>query len=120
MKAYFASPVLLLALLGGVLLAGAAAPAEAAFRCGSRLVEEGDPGDKVLELCGPPSSVERKSTWRPLVIWRNGRPFTLPGSGTEVKVEIWTYNLGSSQLIRRIRFEDGLATELTTLGYGYP
>ena len=31
-----------------------------------------------------------------------------------------TYNLGSNQLIRRIRFEDGLATELTTLGYGYP
>jgi hypothetical protein len=111
---------LLLALLTGALLWGAASPAQAAFRCGSRLVSEGDPSDQVRDICGPPTSIEHQRIWRPTVLWRNGRPFTLPGGVTEVRVEIWTYNLGSNQLIRRIRFEDGLVTELATLGYGYP
>lgn len=109
-----------LALLAGAVLAGAVTPVLAAFRCGSQLVEEGDPSDKVRELCGPPSTVQHKTIHRPTALWRNGRLFALPGVDDTVQVEIWTYNLGSSQLIRRIRFEDGLATELATLGYGYP
>ena len=115
MKSPAATRVLVLALF-----LGAAAPAVAGFRCGSRLVEAGDPSDQVRELCGPPTAVERKTIRRPTLFWRNGRAYSLPGGDSDVQVEIWTYNLGSNQLIRRIRFEDGLATELTTLGYGYP
>ena len=74
----------------------------------------------VRALCGPPTSVERKTIRRPTLFWRNGRAYALPGADSDVQVETWTYNLGSSQLIRRIRFEDGIATELSTLGYGYP
>jgi hypothetical protein len=115
-----ARPVPLLTLLAVAVLGGAAMPAAAAFRCGSQLIEEGDPSDKVRELCGPPTTLQHKTIHRPTAWWHNGRPFVLPGVDDTVQVEIWTYNLGSSQLIRRIRFEDGLATELATLGYGYP
>lgn len=38
----------------------------------------------------------------------------------DIPVEIWIYNLGPNQLMRRIRFEDHVVTELDTLGYGYP
>jgi hypothetical protein len=37
----------------------------------------------------------------------------------EIPVETWLYNLGSNQLMRRLRFEDGKVVEIETLGYGF-
>jgi hypothetical protein len=34
-------------------------------------------------------------------------------------VEYWTYNLGPNKLMRRLRLEDGVVTEIETLGHGY-
>ncbi len=109
----------LLALLAG-LFAAWPGPAQAAFRCGSRLISEGDTPGAVRTLCGPPTEVHHERIRRPPIIWRNGHPLRIPGDDMDIPVEIWIYNLGPNQLMRRIRFEDHVVTELDTLGYGYP
>jgi hypothetical protein len=89
------------------------------FRCGDRLVSEGDKADRVRERCGAPSEtrVERKLV--PPVVWRNGRPIRVPGGDREVIVEFWTYNLGPNRLMRQLKLEEGIVVEIKILGYGH-
>ncbi|MBL8199431.1 MAG: DUF2845 domain-containing protein [Chromatiales bacterium] len=112
------------------LLALAATPA-LAFRCGNRIVSEGDHYSKVLKICGEPTGVQER------VIYREGvtRPrFRVDGpnglrydeevlqydrSYVEVLVEEWTYNFGPSRLMQLVRFENGFVVEVDQLGYGY-
>jgi len=100
---------------------GLAMPGKAeAFRCGNKLVVEGDTAGAVLAKCGQPAEITRKVIQRPPVIWRYGRPYRVPGGDLEVMVEFWVYNLGSNKFMRRVRLEDGEVTAIETLGYGYP
>jgi hypothetical protein len=112
------------------LLLFAATPA-LAFRCGNRIVSEGDHYSKVLKYCGEPVGVQER------VIYREGRtrprfraegPNGLPydqevlqyeRSYVEVMVEEWTYNFGPRRLMQLVRFENGFVVELDRLGYGY-
>lgn len=104
---------LLLALL-------ACTPARAdSMRCGTRLVHDGDTRAEVIARCGEPTDVERRSIWRRPTYWHHGRAITLGTDFVEIPVELWLYNLGSSQLMRRLRFEDGRLVEIETLGYGF-
>ncbi len=86
------------------------------FRCGSKLMTDGDPLDKVAALCGPPTSVERREIVRPYYFYRGSIPIH---TSYEVSIEYWTYNLGPNKLMRRLRFEDGLLVDVETLGHGY-
>jgi hypothetical protein len=86
------------------------------FRCGSKLMSDGDSSDKVAALCGPPTSVERREILRGYSFYRNNVPLH---TSYEVSVELWTYNLGPSKLMRRLRFEDGLLVDVETLSHGY-
>lgn len=96
------------------------APAHAdGFRCGTRLVLDGVTRSQVRNWCGEPTDIARRTILRPAVIWRYGRPYHVGGGDIEVPVETWTYNLGPSKLMRRVRFEDGEVVEIETLGYGY-
>jgi hypothetical protein len=118
--------LLVLAGLLGLLTAGAA-PAEDTLRCGSRLVNIGDGKDKVRTLCGEPSDVAFVGT-----IGRRSIP-TSPGTTrygdydygfygpawVEQPVEVWTYNFGSSKLLRKLRFVGDELVEVRTDGYGY-
>jgi hypothetical protein len=104
-------------LAGGLLLA-ATAVADA-FRCGTKLITDGDGADKILALCGDPSEVTRTEILRRPVDWRFGRPYYLSDQPVSVYVEYWTYNLGPNKLMRRLRLEDGLVVEIETLGHGY-
>jgi len=104
-------------LLAGALLAGPVAADS--FRCGSRLVTDGDGADEVRTLCGEPTSVTRTGILRRPVDWRFGRPHHLSSDLVEVAVEFWTYNLGPNKLMRRLRLEDGIVTDIETLGHGY-
>lgn len=109
------APLALAALLALLCL-----PREAfAMRCGNHLVARGDSADRVIAHCGEPARVDRKAILRPAVVWRHGRPWQLPGGPIEVTVETWTFNLGPNQLMRRVTIEDGLVTDIKTLGYGY-
>lgn len=116
------------ALLGLLMLA--ATPA-LAFRCGNRIVSEGDHYSKVLKYCGEPIGVQER------VIYREGitRPrFRVEGpdglqydrevlrydrSYVEVLVEEWTYNFGPRRLMQLVRFENGFVVAVDQLGYGY-
>ena len=85
------------------------------FRCGTKLMTDGDSSDKVEALCGPPTSVQRREILRP-VYWNRGVGVH---TSYEVSIEYWTYNLGPSKLMVRLRFEDGLLVDVETLGHGY-
>ena len=114
MRATTHMPVLLLA---ATLLSQAAAADS--FRCGTKLITDGDSADKVRSLCGPPTEVTRSEILRRPVIWRFGRPYYLSDEQVPVSLEYWTYNLGPHKLMRRLRLEDGLVTQIETLGHGY-
>jgi len=104
--------------LSGMLLVTVLAlssPARAdSMRCGTKLLTDGDPLDKVVALCGEPASIERREILRPY--YYNG---THSNFSYEVSVEIWTYNFGPHKLMYRLRFEDGLLVDIDTLTHGY-
>jgi hypothetical protein len=91
-----------------------------AFRCGNKLVSEGDSRAEVAAKCGEPTEVlMQSSVFRRPMIWSDGRPYFIGEDFIEVPVEIWIYNLGPNKLMRRLRFEGGIVTEIETLGYGH-
>jgi hypothetical protein len=106
-------------------LAALPAAADDTLRCGSRLVTVGDGKDKVRALCGEPTSVTFAGT-----IGRRAYPNYGPNYGpydysyfgpawVELPVELWTYNFGSSKLLRKMRFVGDALVEIRTEGYGY-
>lgn len=107
--------------LAAILVLGllASTPAHA-FRCGTRIVTEGDTRDQVLAKCGEPADKQtQRSVFRRPVVWAHGRPYYIGEDFIEVPVESWVYNFGPNKLMRRVRFENGLVAEIETLGYGY-
>ena len=97
-------------------------PAESAgsFRCGNKLITDGDPAEKVLASCGRPSEKTSYTALRPPLVWVGNRPVrVLPGSPIEVLVETWTYNRGTREFIRYLKFRDGRLVHITAGNYGY-
>jgi len=97
-----------------------AARAEDTMRCGSRIVSTGDGKDKVRALCGEPTSVSFAGiVSRPSYSY-GPYDYSYFGPGwIEVPVEVWTYNLGTSKLLRKLRFVGDELDEIRTNGYGY-
>ena len=103
---------------------GRSASADDTLRCGSKIIHTGDGKDKVRTLCGQPTDVAFVGT-----IGRRGIPGYRDGDSydqwyygpawVELPVEIWTYNLGSSKLLRKLRFVGDELVEIRTDGYGY-
>jgi hypothetical protein len=71
------------------------------FRCGSKLVGNGDSTVRVLLYCGPPSYKEIIS----------------PGIEGP-RVEKWYYNCGSSGFLYLLRFVNGVLESIGNEGYG--
>ena len=94
-----------------------AAPAEA-FRCGGRIVSEGDDISRVYYICGEPASTQHwtEVKVRPIYHYAHYRPSHGP---VEIQVEEWTYNLGARRFMRRLRFENGVLVKIRELRYGY-
>jgi hypothetical protein len=108
-----------LATLAACLVATNAA-AEDSMRCGTRLVSQGDPKVKVRALCGDPTDISLESISRGSGYWRDPYDYSYFGPvWLEVPVEIWTYNFGSSRLLRQLRFVGDELVEIRTNGYGY-
>ena len=103
----------MIAAIAGLALSGAATADS--MRCGSKLMTDGDPSDKVLAYCGEPASIERREILRG---YGYHRGLTVH-SAYEVSVEMWTYNFGPHKLMYRLRFEDGLLVDVDTLSHGY-
>jgi hypothetical protein len=115
--------VLLPLLLGIAAFAARPAMAEDSWRCGSRLVSTGDGKDKVRSLCGEPTAIAFTGMIRRAPRYDYGYGYgryTYYGPGViDMPVEVWTYNLGSSKLLRKLRFVGDELEEITTDGYGY-
>ena len=90
-----------------------------AFRCGTKLVTEGNTRGEVVAKCGDPTEVDHSSILVQPLVWIHGRPVQVGNALVEVPVEVWLYNLGPNKLMRRVRFEDGKVVAIETLGYGY-
>lgn len=102
-----------------------------AFRCGTRLISEGDHLPRVLDLCGDPNYVE---TWQEERIYKYHykptysqkrhhhktksykKPFLVKKF---VTIERWTYNLGSHRLVRHLVFENGILVRIRAGEHGY-
>jgi hypothetical protein len=88
-----------------------------ALRCGSRLISEGDPIEKVLEYCGEPTETKRTWITRQPRFEYGGQEIPFPGT-EDVPVDLWTYDFGASKLMRRIRFVAGKVESIETLEHG--
>jgi len=101
----------------------APAHAEDSMRCGSRLVSKGDGKDKVRTLCGEPTDVSMEGIVRRAPRYEYGygyNRYEYYGPGwVDMTVEVWTYNLGSHKLLRKLRFVGDELEEIRTDGYGY-
>jgi len=84
-------------LLGG-LTGVIAAPASAGFRCDTELVVDGMTPIEVLERCGAP---EFELGWT---------DYRYPG--LFVRVDEWSYNLGSNRFRRLLVFENGRLVDI--------
>lgn len=119
MNAMFARKPVIAACAALVLGAWSAAAGADSFRCGTRLVTDGDSMDKVEALCGAPSSIQRREILARRLRWFHGRPYYTSLEPEPIPVEYWTYNLGSRKLMRRLKFEDGLLVDVETLEHGF-
>ena len=87
------------------------------FRCGSRIISEGDTIEKVLQYCGEPAGRER--TWMRRQPRFEYAGQEIPFEGTEdVPVDLWTYDFGPNRLMRRVRFIAGKVDSVETLEHG--
>jgi hypothetical protein len=82
--------------------------------CGGRIINEGVAKAEVASACGPPTEVVRRSGALAPAVGEVAPPSTDDGA-----VEVWTYNFGSSKLMQRIWFEDGVVKRVESLGYGH-
>jgi Protein of unknown function (DUF2845) len=106
-------------LLALVLLLGAAGVGHAdSFKCGTEVVSIGDTRDQVMAKCGNPYNIERGTAIVPPVAWVNGVPVSAGDTPIEVPVELWLYNFGPTQPMRRVRFASGRVVAIEILGYG--
>jgi hypothetical protein len=111
-----------------LLWSAAAADNSLAMRCGSRLISEGDPREKLANECGPPTYVE---TWEEERYYHYSaappshlyREFERHGSAYRVKaivrVELWSYNYGPSRFMDYVRIENGIVVRIYSGGYGF-
>jgi len=83
-----------------------------AFRCGNRLINEGDSMAMVKKRCGAPELAERRQIEQ-IIKYVSGESRT-----TFLNVEQWLYDMGSNQLIRRLRFEDDKLVSMKTREHG--
>jgi hypothetical protein len=108
------------ALASLVLLAALAGPApvaraEGGFRCGSRLVRNGETQDDVASKCGDPDA---ERTWTEVhteSLWENGRKVE---RSVPIEYAEWKYDFGRDRLLRYLTFVQGRLTYVRTGEYG--
>jgi hypothetical protein len=108
------------------LLLTASTPALAdGMRCGTRLVSDGDTLYEVHDRCGEPQFKMKRMELRTVRTWLS-TPCVTPATQcgrmiertVEVQVDEWTYDLGPTQFVRYVTFEDGRLLRIVTGDYG--
>jgi hypothetical protein len=97
------------------------------FRCGTRLISEGDLKARVVAECGKPTHVE---VWEEVRVRHDLRrsPFTERERDRYrepllikeyITVEEWTYNRGPNRFMHHLIFENGRLREIIIGEYGF-
>ena len=89
-----------------------ASPAALAMRCGTRIVDVGTQDFQVRERCGEPFYADQ---YYATEVFGNYGPVA---QYRDVQYDVWYYNFGPSNLMRRFVFRDGVLAREETLGYG--
>lgn len=97
---------------GASLLLLVSASADAAMRCGNRLVNDGDRDFSVQQRCGAPFFTDR---YFGIDVLDRGGPFERQ---REVEWTVWYYNFGRNALMQSLLFRDGILQRIGSLGYG--
>jgi hypothetical protein len=88
------------------------------MRCGNALITRGDNVLRVQHECGEPTYASQFTIYgtRPVFnpLLNLYAEVTIP-----ITVEEWTYNLGPTRFMQRLRFENGELITIETLEYGY-
>ena len=87
------------------------------MRCGSKLISDGDPQEKVLQYCGEPTDQSRTYIVRKPRFEVGGQEYSFDGE-EEVPVDLWTYDFGPNKLMRRVRMVAGKVESIETLEHG--
>jgi Protein of unknown function (DUF2845) len=89
-----------------------------AFRCGNRLVSQGETQSDIWSKCGAPDTTERRVKYRALPGYD---PYTGARSTLymPVVIEVWVYNFGPQRFMKELSFEEGRLIDIQQLGYGY-
>ena len=100
-----------------VTLAPLAAHADG-MRCRNALITRGDNLLRVQHECGTPTYATQYVVYgfRPVF---NGVLGTYADQSIPITVEEWTYNLGPTRFMRKLRFENGELVSIESLEYGY-
>jgi hypothetical protein len=109
---FFAS---FLASIVAVLAAGPPARAEGGFRCGSRIVRNGETQDDVATKCGEPDAERTWTEVRTESVWENGHKLE---RSVPIEYVEWKYDFGRDRLIRYLTFVQGRLTAVRTGEYG--
>ena len=97
------------------------------MRCGTKLVSSGDSLLQVQDRCGAPDAAAQRTELRIVRSWISVPCYKESnvircGQWVEQAVTIviddWTYDFGSSNLIRFLTFEQGKLQRVATGGYG--
>jgi len=83
-----------------------------AMRCGTRLIVGGDRDFQVRERCGAPFWID---DYVGVDVLGARTPLERQ---IDVQFEVWYFNFGPRQLMRRLVFRDGVLQREETLGYG--
>ncbi len=96
------------------LLCSVAARAED-FWCGDKIITTGMTTFQVRAACGTPIEVRARTGER----HRRTNAYGTEDWYTDPPGELWTYNFGSTRLMQRLLFVNGVLVETTSLKYGF-
>jgi hypothetical protein len=106
---------LLLGTTGACLLEALPARADGGFRCGGRLVREGETEDDVSRKCGDPDAVRTWTEVRSESLWEGGHKVE---RSVPIQYDEWKYDFGRDRLVRYAIFVQGRLTSVRTGTYG--
>jgi hypothetical protein len=99
----------------GLFVTAPPAHAEGGFRCGSRLVRNGDTEDDVASKCGDPDAVRTWTETRTESIWENGHRIE---RSVPIEYSEWKYDFGNDRFILYPTFVRGRLIAVRTGEYG--
>jgi|SRR4051812_22645217 hypothetical protein len=92
------------------------ARAEGGFRCGAKLVRNGETQDDVSAKCGDPDAVRNWTEYQTESVWVGNHKIE---RSVPIEYAEWKYDFGRDRLIRYLVFVQGRLRDVRTGEYGH-